>query len=301
MSSFYKISRERSGELCIFVESILWAAFPIVSFATYRFISPIFVAAWSTFFSAVFFGVLVLFQKKWEEFRNREIWKPILWATFLIAVVYYALFFSGLQKTSVGNAAIIMQMEVWFSFVFFGLILRKEKYSRAAFFGATAMFLGIFLVLSRGNFEFNRGDLLILLAAGVPPAGNYFQQIARQKVSAVTLLFIRSLLATPFLFLIAQFFESSLPQNFTAALPFLLFNGILLFGFSKVLFIEGIHRIPVAKAVSLNTLVPIFTLFYTFIFFQEMPTVWQLVGLPFVVVGVVLITRNNFLQTPLID
>ncbi|MFA6457821.1 MAG: DMT family transporter [Patescibacteria group bacterium] len=301
MSSFYKISRERSGEIFILTESILWAAFPIVSFATYQFISPIFAAAWSTFFATVFFGALVLFQKKWKELKNRAIWNPILWATFLIAVVYYALFFSGLKKTSVGNAAIIMQMEVWFSFVFFGLILRKEKYSRAAFLGAAVMFVGIFLVLFRGSFELNRGDFLILLAAAVPPAGNHFQQIARKKVSAATLLFIRSLLATPFLFLLARFFESAASQNFTAALPFLLLNGLLLFGFSKILFIEGIHRISVAKAVSLNTIVPIFTLFYTLVFFHEVPTVWQLVGLPFVVVGAILITRNNFLQTPLID
>ncbi|MCK5472190.1 DMT family transporter, partial [Candidatus Gracilibacteria bacterium] len=147
MNPFYKISRERSGELFIFSEAILWSAFPVVSVFAYKFLPPLFTVAWSTFFATVFFAVLLIFQKRWKEISIREAWRPIFFATILIAVIYYALFFLGLQHTSVGNAAIILQMEVWFSFIFFGLILRKEKYTLTALIGATLMFGGVLLIL----------------------------------------------------------------------------------------------------------------------------------------------------------
>ncbi len=296
MNPFYKISRERSGELFIFSEAIFWGAFPVVSVLMGRFLPPLFAVAWSTFFAAIFFAGLLTIQKKWKEILVREAWRPIFFATILIAVIYFALFFIGLRHTSAGNAAIISQMEIWFSFIFFSLILQKEKYSPVAFFGAALMFAGVLLVLFSGKFEINRGDLLILLAAVFSPVGNYFQQVARKKVSAVTLLFVRSFVGAAFLFLLAGFFETNLPRDFSGAFPFLMINGLLLFGFSKILWIEGIHRLSVAKVVSLNAFAPVFTLVYAFFFLQEIPTGWQLAGLLPILFGAILITRNNFLR-----
>ncbi|TSC64440.1 MAG: hypothetical protein G01um101491_277, partial [Parcubacteria group bacterium Gr01-1014_91] len=37
-----------------------------------------------------------------------------------------------------------------------------------------------------------------------------------------------------------------------AALSFLLVNGVLLFGVSKIFFLEAIHRIPVTKVIALG-------------------------------------------------
>lgn len=301
MIPFYKISRERSGEIFIFVESILWAAFPIVALASYRFLPPIATLAWSTFFATIFFGILFFAKKGWREIKNFAVFRPILAATFLIGILFYFLFFAGLQFTTAGNAALVGSMELWFSFIFFGLILRKEKYSRTAIFGAAAMFVGVLFVISPGRLEFNRGDILILLATMLPPIGNYFQQKARQKVSAATLLFLRSALATPFLFLLTHFFESGAGTSFSAAFPFLILNGFLLFGFSKILWIEGIHRISVAKASAINSFLPAFTLFYALIFFRESPTIFQICGLPFLIFGALFISQNNFLRAPPLD
>jgi drug/metabolite transporter (DMT)-like permease len=279
----------------------LWAAFPIVSIATYQFLNPIATLAWSTFFAAIFFGILFLIKKGWCEIKSWSVFRPIIAATFLIGILFYFLFFIGMRFTTASNAALVGSMELWFSFIFFGLVLRKEKYSWTALLGASLMFIGILFVIFPGRFEFNQGDILILFAAMIPPLGNHFQQIARQKVSATTLLFFRSLLATPFLFLISHFFESGKSINFESALPFLLLNGFLLFGFSKILWVEGIHRISVAKAAAINSFLPAFTLFYAFVFLDQLPTTFQLLGLPFLIFGAILITRNNFLREPLLD
>ncbi|MFH1375658.1 MAG: DMT family transporter [Patescibacteria group bacterium] len=296
------LSKTRQGELIILAEAVLWGAFPVLALLAYEHLSPIRTLAWSSLFAACFFAVLFCWQKRWRELLIREAWLPILMGTLISGILYYLFYFLALRSTTVGNAAIIAQMEIWFSLLFFGLILRKENYTASAITGALLMFGGVAVVLFPGKLEINIGDILILLAALIAPVSNNFQQKARKKVSAITLLFVRSTIATPFLFAFAGFWEPVGKTGFTAALPFLLVSGILLFGLSKIFWVEGIHRIPVAKAASLNTLVPVCALIYALLFLGEIPTLWQLAGLPLVIGGAVLITRRNFLhEAPPID
>ena len=295
------LSKVHTGEILILSETFLWGFFPLLCIFTYRFVPPIHTLAWSTFFAALFFGTLFFFQKKWQELKKRDVWKPILLAAFLIGIIYYAIFFLGMKYSTAGDTAIMAEMQVWFSFIFFGLVLRQEQYTKSAVAGAALMFLGALLVLFQGTLEVGIGELLILLAVAIPPAGNYFQQVARQKVSAVTLMFLRSILATPFLFLAAYFFEANQPNDFSAALPYLLLNGLLLFGFSKILWIEAIHRIPVAKANSLGTVQIFLTLAYAYFLFGEQPSFWQLAGLLPMAIGALLILNNNFLKNEVPD
>ncbi len=60
-------------------------------------------------------------------------------------------------------------------------------------FGAVVVLIPNFSVL-------NAGDLFILLATIFVPIGNYLQQKATKISSTETILFLRSILAAPFLF-----------------------------------------------------------------------------------------------------
>jgi drug/metabolite transporter (DMT)-like permease len=299
MNLLHKFSREKQGELIIFIESILWGAYPVIALLAYQFLSPIRVLAWSYLISTLFFGILSLLQKQknWQELKNRKAWKTILIVVFFNLICFHTILFLSLKLTTAGNVALISSMEIWFSFLFFGLILRKEKYTLFALLGAAVMFIGVLFVLFPGTLQFNKGDLLILLATMLPPIGNYFQQKARKLVSStILLIFMRNILALPFLFLLANIFEGDTKGNLLKALPFLLINGLLIFGISKALWIEGIHRISVTKAVSINAFTPVITLLYAFLLLNEIPNWYQIIGLPLIIIGGLLITKNNFLR-----
>ena len=280
----------------MFVEAMLWGAFPVLALLAYNFLSPLKVLAWSTFFASIFFGLLLFLQKRWKEIFVREAWLPILILTLISGILYPTFYFLGLRFTTAGNAAIVAQMEIVFSFLFFGLILKREKYTMFAVVGAALMFAGVIAVFFSGKFTINPGDALILFATMIAPISNNFQQKARKKVSAVTLLFLRSLIASIFLFCFANFWQETGVNNLTKALPLLLINGIFVFGLSKIFWIEAIHRIPVAKAISLNAITPIFTLIYAFFLLHEVPTIWQFIALPLIIGGGILLTRKNFLH-----
>jgi len=172
---------------------------------------------------------------------------------------------------------------------------KKEKLKRKHIFGAILMVIGALLVLFPGQFQVKEGDLIILLATTLPPFGNYYQQRARKKVSSTVIMFYRSFLSSIFLFALASIFEV---RPSTSALMesgiFILVNGIFLMGLIKILWLEGIHRIPITKAISLTAIAPAFTLLFAYFILGEIPTIWQLSGFLPMFIGIFLITAYKF-------
>ena len=221
----------------------------------------------------------------------------MLMNAFVLGILFYVLFFLGLKSTSAGNAAIIGLTEILSSFLLFGFILHIEKYTKIAFLGAAFLILGTFFVLFQKGFHLNLGDILILVAFIIAPIGNYYQQKSRKLVSSETILFVRILVSTIALFIISIFIEP-IPSSAAviSQLPLLIFIGVGIMGVAKLLWIEGIHRIPVAKAVSINAVSPAFTLAIAFFVLNEVPSWWQILGFIPMFFGAYLILNKDFLH-----
>ena len=155
------------------------------------------------------------------------------------------------------------------------------------------MVLGALIVLLPNFSVLNQGDLFILIATIIVPIGNYFQQKATKISSTETILFLRSILAVPFLFLFAYVLGQHVQiHQIKESFLFLLFNGIIILGLAKAFWVEGIGRISVTKANALNSIGPLFTLFFAFMIFHQIPTIWQTTSLLFFFFGVLLLTNN---------
>ena len=155
------------------------------------------------------------------------------------------------------------------------------------------MTLGAIIVLIPNFSSANFGDLFILIATFCAPLGNLFQQKARQIASTETILFLRGILAAPFLFLIAYMFGQHLVWvEIKSSLLFLVLNGLIILGLSKIFWLEGIARISVTKANALGSLAPLFTLLIAWLVLLQTPTVWQVASLVPFFFGVLLLTNN---------
>ena len=288
-----QLTKEQQGEIFIFSEAILWSLFPVVTLLTYSSLNPLTSLAWSTFFATLFFGGIVLWRKKWKELLRVDALKDILIGTFFIGILFYGTYFWGLQYTTAGNAAIVGLMEIFFSFLYFN-VWRKEYLDKKHILGIVFMFSSALILLMPKHEGFKWGDLIILVATMMPPIGNYFQQQARKKVSTETLMFLRDLISFPFIFLLAHFLIGLDPiEKVESSIIFLFINGFLLFGVSKIFWIEGIHRISVTKAISLNSVAPFFTLIFAYFFLFEFPNFWQLGALIPMFFGVRLLTSKS--------
>ena len=291
------LSEQRKGELYVFSASTLSGFLPIGIVLTYAQVAGFVSLAWSTLCAALFFAAVMTYRNRWNELRNPLLWKHSVFITLFIGILFYGFYFSGLQYSTPGNVSIILLFQVFTSFVFFN-IYRRERISSAHILGAALMILGALVILGRDFQGVNVGDALILCATFFAPIGNYFQQEARKLASSESILFLRSALSAAAFFAFLYLFGlGGAIGDVRAALPLLLVNGILLLGFEKILWIEGIHRISVTKASALTCIVPLVTLLFAWPILHQLPNVWQLASLVPFVLGVLLLTDHIRLPT----
>lgn len=139
----------------------------------------------------------------------------------------------------------------------------------------------------------NKGDMLVVLAVLIAPLGNFFQRRARTRVSSETIMFTRSIVSTVFLFGLIYITQGTLHlEKVSSSLLFLVINGVLLLGVSKILWIEGIHRINVTKANALNSLGPLLTLLFAWFLLGEHPQLLQIAAFIPMFFGIILLGKK---------
>jgi len=266
--------------------------FPIVTVLSYAAVPSLISLGWSTLIAALFFGAVVAYRKKWKELAQPLLWKYVALVTLFISILYYGFYYIGLTYTLPGNAAIIALFEVFTSFLFFN-VFRGERISWDYKIGALLMVIGALIVLGKDFSHINVGDLLILAATVSAPIGNLFQQKARNIASSETILFLRGMLAVPAIFFFAFVFgQHASLGNIQEAALFLVINGVIILGISKVLWIEAIHRISVTKAMALQSFGPLATLFFAWLILHQAPNIWQLASVVPLILGVLFLTDH---------
>jgi len=286
------MTEQRTGELLIFFQALIWGLFPVLTVLAYADVLPLTALGVSTVLSSVLFALVLTKRGKWREVLDRRAFWDVLFATLVLGILYYVLFFFGLKLTSPGNAGIIASTEVLFSFLFFH-VWRRDDIPTSHIFGAVLMLLGALVVLYPSFTGLRTGDFLVLGAAFVAPFGNFFQQRARQRVSSEAILFFRSVVSGTAVLLFVYFTTGpSIFSGAKGAFWFLLLNGILVLGLGKVLWVEGIHRISVTKANALSMLSPLLTLFYAWMILHQSPTVLQLSAFVPMFLGTMLLSKK---------
>lgn len=284
------LTEQQKGEWYVTSAALLGGFFPIVIVVTYATVSSLISLAWSTLFATALFAILLTYRARWTELKNPAVWKHGFFSALFIGVLFYAFYFGGLEHTTPGNASIIVLLQVFTSFLFF-TVYRKEYLSSEYKVGAILMLVGALIILGPNFRGVNIGDFLILGATVFAPIGNFFQQEGRKVASTETVMFLRSAFSTATFFLTINLWGISAGvEDFRVALPYLLLNGIVLLGFEKMLWIEGIHRISVTKATALVSITPFVTLIFAWPILHQAPTLWQLLSLMPFILGTLLLT-----------
>ena len=126
----------------------------------------------------------------------------------------------------------------------------------------------------------NRGDLLIAAAVTLAPFLNFFQRRARETMRNETILLVRAAVGFPYLLLLAYLFNQTTTFDaLWSIFPILAFGGIIVFGLSKVFWLEAMRRIPVVNANAINAMGPVATLLFAFVVVGEIPNAFQLLAL----------------------
>lgn len=284
------MNSERKGEIFMLIQALFESWFPIIIIFAYSFITPIFAYSINIFIAAILFIFIIFYKKKFHEFKNKEAYKDLILTTLFITLLFLFIFL-GLQYTTATNMAVIIFLQLLFSFFYFNLI-GSEYLSIKHIFGAFLMGLGAIIILFPKDFAFNIGDILVLIAAMIAPIANYYQKRSRRYVSVEVVLAFRYILSLPFLVLLAFILEPiPTPENLSSAMPYLFLSGFLVFGIGKIFWVEAVYLISITKASALAAFVPVLTMFFAFLLLGEVPSVIQLLAIIPIVYGGYLITR----------
>lgn len=287
-----KLSEQRKGEVFATLPLVFEAWFPIFAFFTVTALGAIHAYFYSLLIASVALFIWLSYRKRTSELFHSQARKPLLLVSFWMTLLYI-LIFVALEFTSASHVALILFLQILFSYLFLG---RKqgERMEGLPLLGVVSMTVGALIILFPEDLKINIGDLLALIAAAIAPIANLYQKQARQFVSSDTILTARSVIALPFLWGLMVLLEPSQGwQTIQSVLHWLFLTGILVFVLSKIFWIEALHRLPITKVNALYAFSPLLTMVLAFYMLNETPTLHQLFGALPILLGGYWITRQR--------
>ncbi len=284
------MTKEREGELLMVGLTILESWFPILSIVAMSYVGALHTYMYSLIIAFFFYMAIMYKRDRFKELKNKAAYKDLLLTTFWITFIF-TLIFIGMRYTTAGNMAVIVFLQVLFSYLYFN-VFGKEKMETIHFIGAVIMAAGALIILFPENFAFNKGDWLILISAAAAPIVNLYQKRARAYCSAETILGFRTVVGFPFVALLAYLLEPAVSyENFMSALPYMFLIATGIYVAAKIMWIEALSRMSITKLSAMLALLPVMTLFFAYIYLDEIPEFRQLLGIIPVLVGGYLITK----------
>lgn len=282
--------KEREGELLMLGLTVLESWFPILSIVAMSYVGALHTYMYSLIIALFFYLLIMYKRKRFAELKNKAAYKDLFLTTFWITFIFTFIFI-GMRYTTAGNMAVIVFLQVLFSYLYFN-VFGKEKMETIHLSGAVIMGVGALLILFPEDFAFNKGDWLILISAAAAPIVNLYQKRARSYCSAETILGFRTVVGLPFVALLAYFSEPSVSyEDFMSALPYIFLIAIGIYVASKIMWIEALNRMSITKLSAMLALLPMMTLFFAYIYLDEVPEFRQIMGIIPVLVGGYLITK----------
>ena len=284
------MKREREGELLMVGLSILESWFPILSIVAMSYVGALHTYMYSLVIAFFFYMAIMYKRDRFKELKNRAAYIDLLLTTFWITFIF-TLIFIGMRYTTAGNMAVIVFLQVLFSYLYFN-VFGKEKMETIHLIGAFIMGVGALVILFPEDFAFNKGDWLILISAAAAPIVNLYQKRAREYCSAETILGFRTVVGFPFVALMAYFLEPAVSyENFMSALPYMFLIAVGIYVAAKIMWIEALNRLSITKLSAMLALLPLFTLIFAYFYLGEVPEFRQMLGILPILIGGYLITK----------
>jgi drug/metabolite transporter (DMT)-like permease len=266
----------------------LWALIPVVSKLGQTNLDNHQFLFWSSLVSLIAFLATSMFVKQIKTFKayTSKDWMKAIGLGFLGTYLYYILLYFGYAKAQ-GLEVLVLQY-TWPTFiVILSVLILKEKLNFLKVLSVVLGFTGVFLILSKGNFnqihlENYSIDLLILLAAFV--FGLFSVLSKKVQLEPYTMITIYFLTAT-----VASFISMLLLSNFAlptvdSILPILI-NGLFVNGFSYIFWIMALKEAKASFVAPFVFLTPVLSATYLILFFNEKLLPIYGLGLLAVIIG----------------
>lgn len=244
--------------------------------------------------------LLVLIQKKWmilQKYTWRDYW-TFAWMGFLGVFLYSLFLFGAIQLLPAQEAFIINYL--WpVMVVIFAATFLKEPLTAIKMFGILCSFLGVAVVITKGDFfSLQLGNPLGILSA-VAGAITYglFSVLGKKqdydKTVSMTLYYFSAL----FCILVAVLLFSNIPPLSLNQLLGLIWLGFFATGLPFVCWFLALKYGDTAKMSNMIFLTPFISLVYIYFMVGEKILISSVVGLVIIVAGILIQSYGRKLQS----
>lgn len=244
-------------------------------------------------------AVIVLLPLVWWKEKRLVPAKAALVPLFLMGITGVALFnifqFLALERTTSTNAGLISTMNTM-SIALFSFAFLKEKINGLQLLAMVLSLIGVFLVLSKGDwqllwhFQLNTGDLWMVAAVCVWGLYSVCSKWAMQTTSPLMATLYAGLFGVLILvpFTITDFTFSEIDSSFILSL---LYTGIISTVVCMVFWNIGVQQLGATTSGIFLNFNPIFTALLAFLFIGEQLSWLQGIGGIIVILGCYLFTH----------
>jgi len=245
------------------------------------------------FIALLFLSSLLLhYKRRALILQGRDIVPALLLGLFGI-VGYHYFFFLSLRYTEVANTAIINALSPVLTSVAAAVLIR-ERLSRGNYTGVLVAFIGVLLLLSRGDSDtilslrFNKGDLLMLLSVISWVVYALLIRTLLDRYSGFTLTFYGTLFGVIMLLFLAPWEAplGDIRDISRASLLSVIYMGVCGSGLGYLLYNLSIREIgPTRTSSFVYSVIPLIVAVLALLFFQQPITPIMIASMILILIG----------------
>lgn len=250
----------------------LWALIPVVSKLGQANLDNHQFLFWSSSVSFIAFlvaTVAVKQSKMFLSYKTRD-WFNAIFLGFLGTYLYYILLYFGYANAQ-GLEVLVLQYSWPIFIVLLSIFILKEKLTLRCALAVLLGFIGVMLVLTKGNFTQIRldnyfVDILVLVAALT--FGLFSVLSKKVRLEPYTMITVYFLTATVASFISMLWLSDFVLPTKDALIPILI-NGLFVNGFSYIFWIKALKEAEASFVAPFVFLTPVLSALYLIVFFRE--------------------------------
>ncbi|WP_421716234.1 DMT family transporter [Arcobacter arenosus] len=269
--------------LCI----LLWSLIPTVAKFAQTGLDHHQYLFYSSIISFLSIFAVSLYEKNLKEifFYSKKI-VLVLFALGFLDFFYYLLLYFGYKHAN-GLEVLVIQYMWPIFIVFLSLIILKEEFTKKKLLSVILGFLGVSLVITKGDFsslDFGQIDVLLIVMLGAIAFALFSVLSKIVKVNATNAVMIYFFSAIIYSIISVQSFsEFTLPS--AKDWISILINGAFLNGVSYLFWVKALKTFDASKVAPFIFTTPILSAFFLIIFFDEPILSIYFVGLFLVIIS----------------
>lgn len=277
--------------VCVF----LWALIPVVSKLGQNGLDNHQFLFWSSLSSLLFFLGIGIYKKNIAHLYkiSKNKWLKAISLGFLGTYLYYVLLYFGYANAP-GMEVLIVQYSWPILVALLSLIILREKLTTPKVISILLGFLGVFMVLTKGNFsqlkfENLTIDLIVFFGAFVFALFSVLsKKIEMNDISLLTIYFLTASVAS---FISMNIFSEFKTPGLNTITPIVI-NGFFVNGLSYIFWIKALKIGEASFIAPFVFLTPVLSSIFLIVIFNEPFYTAYLIGMSFVILGGLLNARK---------